>query len=142
LCWCWVVFIGQRERGRPYCRPIAAHREQGFTALPRRRVSWPMGVASRARLPGFPSWGGVGLRVLARHTVGRSKKEKTKAFIFPCCTSRGRRRRNNVAQNDTVLFSLFFNMKRRRFGQNAPFHLNMAPTCPLPNQSLIYPLFI
>jgi hypothetical protein len=21
----------------------------------------------------------------------------------------------------------FFNMKRRRFGQNAPFHLNMAP---------------
>jgi hypothetical protein len=55
LCWRWVVFIGQRERGRPYCRPIAAHREQGFTALPRRRVSWPMGVASRARLPGFPS---------------------------------------------------------------------------------------
>jgi hypothetical protein len=50
-----VVFIGQRERGRPYCRPIAAHREQGFTALPRHRVSWPMGVASRARLPGFPS---------------------------------------------------------------------------------------
>jgi len=32
------------------------------------------------------------------------KKKKTKASIFPCCTSRGRRRRNSVAQNDTVLF--------------------------------------
>jgi hypothetical protein len=36
----------------------------------------------------------------------------------------------------------FFYMKRRRFGQNAPFQLNIAPTCQLPNQSLIYPLFI
>jgi len=26
-CWRWVVFIGQRERGRPYCRPIATHGE-------------------------------------------------------------------------------------------------------------------
>jgi len=50
-CWRWVVFIGQRERGRPYCRPIAAHGEQGFVALPRRRVGWPVGVAGRARLP-------------------------------------------------------------------------------------------
>jgi hypothetical protein len=33
-------------------------------------------------------------------------------------------------------------MKRRRFGQNAPFHLNMAPTRQLPNQSVIYLLFI
>jgi len=55
LCWRWVVFIGQREWGCPYCRPIAAHREQGFIALPRRWVSWPMGMAGRARLPGFPS---------------------------------------------------------------------------------------
>jgi hypothetical protein len=31
----------------PYC----AHGEQGFTGLPRRRVSWPVGVAGRARLP-------------------------------------------------------------------------------------------
>jgi hypothetical protein len=69
------------------------------------------------------------------------KKKKTKVVFFPCCTSRGRRRRNCVAQNDTVLF-FFFNMKRRRFGQNTPFHLNIAPTHQLPNQSLIYPLFI
>jgi hypothetical protein len=38
---------------------------------------------------------------------------------------------NSVVQNDTVLlFLLFFfliYMKRRRFGENAPFHLNMAP---------------
>jgi len=53
LCWCWVVFIGKRERGRPYRRPIAAHGEQGFPTLPWRRVSWPVGVAGRARLPRF-----------------------------------------------------------------------------------------
>jgi len=35
--WRWVVFIGQREWGRPYCRP---HGEQGFVALPRRQVGW------------------------------------------------------------------------------------------------------
>jgi hypothetical protein len=33
-------------------------------------------------------------------------------------------------------------MKRRRFGQNVSFHLNMAQTRQLPNQSLIYLLFI
>jgi hypothetical protein len=46
-----AVFIGQKEWGRPYCRPIAAHGEHGFTALPQRRVSWLVGVAGRARLP-------------------------------------------------------------------------------------------
>jgi hypothetical protein len=41
-------------------------------------------------------------------------------------------------------FAFFFlkSMKRRRFGQNVSFHLNMAPTRQLPNQSLIYLLFI
>jgi len=50
-CWRWVVFIGQKERGCPYCRPIVVHGEQGFVALPWRRVGWPVGVAGRARLP-------------------------------------------------------------------------------------------
>jgi hypothetical protein len=42
----------------------------------------------------------------------------------------GRRKRNSVVKNDTVLLSFFFlikRMKRRRFGENAPFHLNVAP---------------
>jgi hypothetical protein len=78
----------------------------------------------------------VGLRVLAGHAAGRSKEEKTKAYIFPCCMSRGRRRRNSVAQNDTVLFFFFLNMKRRRFGQNTPFHLNMVLARPLPKSVL------
>ena len=36
---------------------------------------------------------------------------------------------NSVVQNDTVLLFFFFFecMKRRRFGENAPFHLNVAP---------------
>jgi hypothetical protein len=33
-------------------------------------------------------------------------------------------------------------MKQRHFGQNTPFHLNMAQTCQLPNQSLMYLLFV
>jgi hypothetical protein len=50
----------------------------------------------------------VGLWVLAEHAAGRSKEEE-KNYIFP---------------RDFVVLFLFFNMKRRRFGQNAPFHLN------------------
>jgi len=50
MCWRWVVYIGQRERGHPYCRPIAAHGEQGFTALSRRRLRWPTGSVCWARL--------------------------------------------------------------------------------------------
>jgi hypothetical protein len=41
--------------------------------------------------------------------------------------SGGRRKKNSVAQNDTVLPLFFFYMKQRRFIQNAPFHLNVAP---------------
>jgi hypothetical protein len=53
----------------------------------------------------------MGLWVLAEacreREARRTKEKKTKASIFPCSTFRGRRR-NGVAQNDTVLFSLFF----------------------------------
>jgi hypothetical protein len=64
------------------------------------------------------------------------KKIQTKASLFPSSPLHvrgGRRKMNNVVQNDTVLlfpffFSFFFEcMKRRRFGENAPFHLNVAP---------------
>jgi hypothetical protein len=47
-----MVFIGQRERGCPYRRPIAVHGERPLPALLRRQTRWPMGVASRARLSG------------------------------------------------------------------------------------------
>ena len=59
-----------------------------------------MGTASEARLSS----------VLAGHAVKRERhpnqrKKQTFSF-FPCCTSRGRRKRNSVVQNDTVLLSL------------------------------------
>jgi hypothetical protein len=62
--------------------------------------------------------------VLAGMWREREAKKKQNFSFFPCCTFRGRKKRNSVVQNDTVLVFFFFNMKRRRFGQNAPFHLN------------------
>jgi hypothetical protein len=39
-----------------------------------------------------------------RETQQKERRKKTKTFsVFPCCTSKGRRKRNNVVQNDTVL---------------------------------------
>jgi hypothetical protein len=54
-----------------------------------------------------------------------------KAKLFPSSPLRDRgKKMNSVVQNDTVLlFFLFECMKRRRFGENAPFHLNVAPEC-------------
>ena len=46
--------------------------------------------------------------------------------------SGGRRRGNSAVQNGTVrsfFFFFFLCMKRRRFGENALFHLKMAPEC-------------
>jgi len=66
------------------------------------------------------------------------EKIQTKApfSLLPRCNVwGGRRKRNSVVQNDTVLLLFFFFlfffecMKRRRFGENAPFHLNVAPEC-------------
>jgi hypothetical protein len=85
-----------------------------------------MGGAGRARLPWFFSIMRVhGGSVLAGMWREREAKKKNKTFLSsPAARSGGRRKRNSVVQNDTVLVFFFFNMKRRRFGQNAPFHLN------------------
>jgi hypothetical protein len=63
--------------------------------------------------------------------TGKKFKLKHPFSFFPAACSGGRRKRNNVVQNATVLLFLFFFffecMKRRRFGENTPFHLNVAP---------------
>jgi hypothetical protein len=100
-------------------------------------------VGHWARLPKFgppPRFSGrcaVGGRPLC--SVGGLQAREGKKFklkhpfsFFPAACLGGRRKMNNVVQNDTVLLSFFFSfffvyMKRRRFGENAPFHLNMAP---------------
>jgi hypothetical protein len=68
----------------------------------------------------------------AREGPAKKFKLKHPFSFFTAACSGGRRKRNSVVQNDTVLlflFSFFFFewMKRRRFGENAPFHLNVAP---------------
>jgi hypothetical protein len=69
----------------------------------------------------------MGGSVLAGMWCEREAKKQNFSF-FPCCTFRGRRKRNSIVQNDAVLefFFLKKNMKRCCFGQNAPFHLNKA----------------
>ena len=124
---------------------MAAHGEQGFAALPQRQVGWPMGVAGRVRLPRF-----LIMRVRGGSGFGRAcgvqglmKKEEENNTAFPCCTSRGRRKGNSVVQNDTVLPPLFFFLH-----ETAPFwtkrvvSFKYGTTRQLPNQSLIYLLFI
>ena len=55
----------------------------------------------------------------------RGGKVLKTVFFFYCRFGGERKKRNSAVQNGTVRsFPFFFNMKRRRFGQNAPFHLN------------------
>jgi len=68
----------------------------------------------------------------AREGPARKFKLKQHFSFLPAACSGGRRKRNSVVQNDTVLLFLFLFvffecMKRRRFGENAPFQLNVAP---------------
>ena len=82
--------------------------------------------------------------------AGRERQEELKRkkqkFHSSLAARPGEEERGTVSLETTLFSSFFFFflkiMKRHRFGQNAPFHLNMAPTCQLPNQSLIYLLFI
>jgi len=46
---------------------------------------------------------GVG-RARGMRELMKKEQEEKKRSLFPCCTSRGRRKGNSVAQNDTVLF--------------------------------------
>jgi len=88
----------------------------------------------------------VGLRVLVEHAAGERqeelKKKKKQKFLSSPAARPGEEEGGTVSLKTTPFCSFFFNMKRRRFRQNTPFHLNMAPTRQLPNQSLIYLLLI
>jgi len=66
---------------------------------------------------------------------GLMKKEEENKTVFPCCTSKGRRKGNSIVQNDIVLLLFIF------LHETMLFHLNVTSTYLFPNQSLIYPLF-
>jgi hypothetical protein len=86
-----------------------------------------MGGAGRARLPWFFSIMRVhGGSVLAGMWREREAKKKQNFSFFPCCTFRGKKKEEQCRskRHCSGFFFFFFNMKRRRFGQNAPFHLN------------------
>jgi hypothetical protein len=95
-------------------------------------------VGHWARLPRFGGWCAVVGRPLCS-VGGLQAREwpaeiQIKASLSPSSPLRDRgKKMNSVVQNDTVLLFFFFFffvfecMKRRRFGENAPFHLNVAP---------------
>jgi hypothetical protein len=104
-------------------------------------AGWPLGATAKARPPllGFLA----GARWVVGHCVrsvgsrqewpAKIQKKDFPFSFFPAACSGGRRKMNSVVQNDIVLLFLFFFffffecMKLRRFGENAPFHLNVAP---------------
>jgi hypothetical protein len=92
----------------------------------------PLGAAAEVRWVVRGGWSAIVFGRWAPGESGRQKIKKKQPF-FPSSPLRDRgKKMNSVVQNDTVLlFLLFFFffecMKRRRFGENAPFHLNVAP---------------
>jgi hypothetical protein len=99
-----VVFIGQRGAGASLSPPYHAHGEWGLPALPRRRARWPMGVDCRAWLRWFLIMRGSGALGFGRARPGEEE--------------------GGTVSLKTTLFCSFFYRKRRRFRQNALFHLN------------------
>ena len=101
---------------------MVAHGEQGLrrlvghlgatveVRLPRfsgRRAAGgrPVGVAGEERLPRFSG------KACGPERGSTLEEEKTNHFsFFPCCTSRGGRKRNSVVQNDTVPIFFFFSL--------------------------------
>jgi len=73
--------------------------------------------------PDCSSWEGVGHSTRGGREAERIKEEKIKVISSPTACP-GEEEGGIVSLKTTLFCSLFFNMKRRRFGQNASFHLN------------------
>jgi len=54
----------------------------------------------------------------------RERPKKTKLFFLPLLHVQGKKKEEQCRSKRHCSGIFFFNMKRRRFGQNAPFHLN------------------
>jgi hypothetical protein len=87
-----------------------------------------LGAAAEVRWVVRGGWSAIVSGRLAPGESGRQKFKKKQPF-FPSSPLRDRgKKMNSVVQNDTVLLFFFFLMfEKRRFGENAPFHLNVAP---------------
>jgi hypothetical protein len=79
-------------------RAAVARGEQGSA-----EVGWAVGAAGKARLPWFLVIQGRGASGLGRARGAPEFMKNEECLPFPCCTSRGRRKKNSVVQNDTVL---------------------------------------
>jgi len=97
-----VVFIAQRGARSTLSPPYHRARRAGLSCS----VTAPDEAANGCGLQGTAppishhegAWGfGLWQSTRGEREAGRSKEEKNKNCIFPCCTSRGRRRRNRVA---------------------------------------------
>jgi hypothetical protein len=71
----------------------------------------------------------MGLWVVTEACRERERYEElNKHFFLPLLRVQGKKEEEQCrSKRHSSVLLFFFNMKRRRFGQNAPFHLNMAP---------------
>jgi hypothetical protein len=103
---------------------------------------------ARRVAPDFSSSRCVGPQVFrrARESLEMMMKEaeEKKRFLFPCCTSRGRRKGNSVVQNDTVLH--FFKKKYEtasfRIKRVVSFKKKRRQNASISKSALNYLLFI
>jgi len=105
-CWrCGGAFIGQKGAGTSLLLPYSSAWGAGLccpaTALGWLANGWGWHGAAPLFFHYESSWGGG----FGRHVAWERGKKQNFSF-FPCCTFRGRRKRNSVVQNDTVLVLL------------------------------------
>ena len=89
-------------------------------------VGWPVGATGKARLPRPFIMRPYGGRLWQACGVSGSTRKEEK---LPSPAARlGEGERGTVSFKTTLFCTFFFfNMKRRRFMKNAPFHLKVAP---------------
>jgi hypothetical protein len=103
----------------------------------------PLGTTAKVRPPSPVFWqvrGGWSAIVFGRWALGEggTGKNSNKSPFFPSSPLQclGGKKKEEQCRSKrhrsapSLFFFFFFEcMKRRRFGENAPFHLNVAPEC-------------
>jgi len=91
----------------------------------------PLGATAKVRLhPDFWQVRGRPLCSVSGLQAREGSKIQTKAafFLLPRCMIGGKKKEEQCRSKRHRSALFFFEcMKRRRFGENAPFHLNVAP---------------
>ena len=127
LCWRWVLFIEPRERGFLLLQ-MGSRAHGGWSASGH---DWQ--GAAPSVLAGHAAGGrpvGAAPSILARHAArkrrNKRKEKKQNLFCLPLLHVQGKKKEEQCHSKRHRSDLFFFNMKRCRFRQNAPFHVNQT----------------